>query len=195
MKKARFVIAIDSYIVRKGVSSIIKTIPGIDLVSETDNVDTIRNIVKEGGVDFLVVSTGLLTRLPEEIAEHLSLNGMLILIRPDEEKESPVSLRLSISVKSPKEEIISKLESVAQSYTENREEEVETYLSEREKTILKHVAMGMTNREIAEKLFLSLHTVTTHRKNIGNKLGIKSVSGLTVYAIVNNIISIEDIQK
>jgi len=195
MKKARFVIAIDSYIVRKGVSSIIKTIPGIDLVSETDNVDTIRNIVKEGGVDFLVVSTGLLTRLPEEIAEHLSLSGMLILIRPDEEKESPVSLRLSISVKSPKEEIISKLESVAQSYTENREEEVEAYLSEREKTILKHVAMGMTNREIAEKLFLSLHTVTTHRKNIGNKLGIKSVSGLTVYAIVNNIISIEDIQK
>jgi DNA-binding NarL/FixJ family response regulator len=53
--------------------------------------------------------------------------------------------------------------------------------------------MGLTNRQIADKLFLSAHTVMTHRKNISSKLGIKSVSGLTVYAIVNNIITIEEV--
>jgi DNA-binding NarL/FixJ family response regulator len=68
-------------------------------------------------------------------------------------------------------------------------------LTQREKTIVRQVSLGMTNRQIAETLFLSTHTVTTHRKNISSKLGIKSVSGLTVYAIVNNIITIEEVNS
>jgi DNA-binding CsgD family transcriptional regulator len=43
-------------------------------------------------------------------------------------------------------------------------------------------------------LFLSVHTVTTHRKNITKKLGIKTVSGLTVYALLNKIIKMDDLQ-
>lgn len=72
--------------------------------------------------------------------------------------------------------------------------ESDSTISEREKEIIKHVSKGLTNKEIAEKLFLSPHTVMTHRKNISNKLGIKSISGLTVYAILNNIISLEESQ-
>jgi DNA-binding CsgD family transcriptional regulator len=53
---------------------------------------------------------------------------------------------------------------------------------------------GMTNKEIAEKHFISIHTVITHRKNIVRKTGIKSVSGLTVYALLNNLITYEDIE-
>jgi len=68
-------------------------------------------------------------------------------------------------------------------------------LSPRETTIVRHISMGLTNRQIAETLFLSAHTVMTHRKNISAKLGIKSVSGLTVYAIVNNIITIEEVSS
>ncbi len=68
-------------------------------------------------------------------------------------------------------------------------------LSPRETTIVRQVSMGLTNRQIAEKLFLSAHTVMTHRKNISSKLGIKSVSGLTVYAIVNNIITLEEVSS
>ncbi|RLD72360.1 MAG: DNA-binding response regulator, partial [Bacteroidetes bacterium] len=68
-------------------------------------------------------------------------------------------------------------------------------LSERETTVLKHVTQGMTNQEIAEKLFLSVHTVTTHRKNITKKLGIKTVSGLTVYALLNKVIDMREINQ
>ena len=50
-------------------------------------------------------------------------------------------------------------------------------------------------KEIGEKLFISIHTVTTHRKNITQKLGIKTVSGLTVYAILNGIINLEEISE
>lgn len=61
-------------------------------------------------------------------------------------------------------------------------------LSTREIDVLKLVALGQSNRQIAENLFISIHTVITHRKHITAKLGIKSISGLTLYAAVNHLI-------
>lgn len=61
-------------------------------------------------------------------------------------------------------------------------------LSAREKEILICVAKGMLNKEIADECNLSIHTVITHRKNITRKTGIKTVAGLTVYALLNNLI-------
>jgi len=66
-------------------------------------------------------------------------------------------------------------------------------LTLREKDVLHQVALGHANKEIAKKLFISIHTVISHRKNITEKLGIKSISGLTVYAILNNIIDTDTI--
>ncbi|SHF30320.1 DNA-binding response regulator, NarL/FixJ family, contains REC and HTH domains [Mariniphaga anaerophila] len=66
-------------------------------------------------------------------------------------------------------------------------------LTTREKDVLKLVALGHSNKVIAEKLFISIHTVISHRKNITEKTGIKSISGLTVYAILNNLIDTETI--
>ena len=62
-------------------------------------------------------------------------------------------------------------------------------LSTREIEIIRMVAEGQTNKEIAEKLFLSAHTVMTHRKNIMNKLGINNTAGIVMYAVKENIIS------
>jgi two-component system, NarL family, response regulator NreC len=66
-------------------------------------------------------------------------------------------------------------------------------LTERETEILKLVALGNASKEIADKLNISTHTVITHRKNITEKLGIKSISGLTVYAILNKIIDTNEL--
>lgn len=52
----------------------------------------------------------------------------------------------------------------------------------------------MSNKEIADALNLSVHTVTTHRRNISSKLQIHSPAGLTIYAIVNKLIDLHDIQ-
>ena len=68
-------------------------------------------------------------------------------------------------------------------------------LSDREKEIVREVARGLTNKEIADKLFISVFTVTTHRKNITQKLGIKTIAGLTVYALMNGLISPEEIEQ
>lgn len=63
-------------------------------------------------------------------------------------------------------------------------------LSIREKEILASVAKGMTNKEIAEAFSISVNTVMTHRRNISTKLGINSISGLTVYAVINKLIEL-----
>ena len=65
-------------------------------------------------------------------------------------------------------------------------------LSSREIDVLQLVAKGITNKEIADKLNISLNTVLTHRKNITTKLGFKTVSGLTFYAIMNGLLSGEE---
>lgn len=68
-------------------------------------------------------------------------------------------------------------------------------LTEREKEILVEVVKGMTNKEIAQHLFLSTHTVISHRRNITRKLEIHSTAGLTIYAIVNKLITLDEIKS
>lgn len=67
-------------------------------------------------------------------------------------------------------------------------------LSEREKEVIVSLVQGMTNKEIADHLFISINTVITHRRNIARKLQIHSPSGLTIYAIVNNLIDIRNVK-
>lgn len=67
-------------------------------------------------------------------------------------------------------------------------------LSSREKEILVCVAKGMLNKEIADHFNISVYTVITHRKNITRKTGIKTVAGLTVYALLNNLIDVNSME-
>ncbi|MCX6120832.1 MAG: LuxR C-terminal-related transcriptional regulator [Ignavibacteriales bacterium] len=66
-------------------------------------------------------------------------------------------------------------------------------LSSREIEVLQLVACGFLNKEIADQLSISLHTVISHRKNITRKLQIKTVAGLTIYALLNGLISSKNI--
>ena len=83
------------------------------------------------------------------------------------------------------QQILSKIESPA---TKGYQED----LSLREIDVLKLIVKGFINKDIADKLCISLNTVLTHRKNITSKLGIKTVSGLTFYAMMNGLISEND---
>ena len=74
------------------------------------------------------------------------------------------------------------------------EEDESSELSDREKEILVCVAKGLINKEIADRLNISINTVITHRRNITRKIGIRSIPGLTVYAILNNLIDIKDVE-
>lgn len=64
-------------------------------------------------------------------------------------------------------------------------------LSERERDVLVQIVNGLSNKEIADVLCISTHTVITHRKNITRKLNIHSTAGLTIYAIVNKLVNLD----
>jgi Response regulator containing a CheY-like receiver domain and an HTH DNA-binding domain len=93
------------------------------------------------------------------------------------------------------EEIVEKLRAIFQESgrlstpPENSKE-----LSAREKDVLRLIVKGLINKEIADKLYISLNTVLTHRKNITSKLGIKTIPGLTFYAITNGLIQDNEIE-
>ena len=68
-------------------------------------------------------------------------------------------------------------------------------LTAREREVLACIATGKLNKEIADELNISVHTVITHRKNITRKTGIKTVAGLTVYALLNNLVTMEQVNE
>lgn len=77
---------------------------------------------------------------------------------------------------------------------EEQPEPKEDALTEREKEVVRHIAMGLTNKEVADRLFISLNTVLTHRKNIARKLSIHSVAGLTIYAVTQGLVALDEVK-
>ena len=68
-------------------------------------------------------------------------------------------------------------------------------LSSREKEIVICIVKGMSNQQIADELFLSKYTIMAHRRNIASKLEIHSTAGLTIYAIVNKLVDINEVKN
>lgn len=127
----------------------------------------------------------------DELAARVPQAALAALVYQFVEPEVLKSFKATIDISDSREKIAVKLRQlsdVGELSTESTE------LSEREKEILVAVAKGYTNKSIAEEYHLSIHTVITHRKNLTRKTGIKSVSGLTVYAILNNLIDIKEVE-
>ena len=91
-----------------------------------------------------------------------------------------------VDIRDSRAEIIETLAQVSPGETASGKNNYE--LTKRETAVLVQLAQGKTNKEIADALNVSVHTVISHRKNITHKTGIKSVAGLTVYAMLNNLI-------
>ncbi|MDR1102195.1 MAG: LuxR C-terminal-related transcriptional regulator [Tannerella sp.] len=94
-----------------------------------------------------------------------------------------------LPILAPQEVIIGQLRQAMQEENPSGLMESSRELSAREREVLQLIVAGLMNKEIADKLYISLNTVLTHRKNITSKLGIKTVPGLTFYAITNGLIS------
>ena len=91
-----------------------------------------------------------------------------------------------VDIRDSRAEVIETLAQVSPNETDEGKNNYE--LTKRETAVLVQLAQGKTNKEIADALNVSVHTVISHRKNITHKTGIKSVAGLTVYAMLNNLI-------
>ena len=194
MKRVQFILAIDSYLVRKGTVALLNRIPGASVLREFESVELLSHYLKDHDADFLIISDSLFEDATDLFtADPVLLERIILLKRDPSPEKVGEKVRELIHIWEGKEEITGKITELLNPYFRNHREDHRFTLTEREKTIVRLLSMGYTNRQIADKLFISTHTVNTHRKNIVSKLGIKSVSGLTVYAIVNNIITIDEV--
>ena len=99
----------------------------------------------------------------------------------------------TVSVSDSAEKITAVINSLLNSKKDKDAGYAPDVLSDREIDVLRLLTSGLMNKEIADKLNISIHTVITHRKNISQKTGIKSVSGLTIYAVVKKLISLDSL--
>ncbi|MCX6150958.1 MAG: LuxR C-terminal-related transcriptional regulator [Ignavibacteriales bacterium] len=105
-------------------------------------------------------------------------------------QEAPDMLNVTLT----QEDLIDRLKTIFQKYSKDKNTAHQEELTLRETDVLKLVARGYINKQIADKLSISQHTVISHRKNITRKLGIKTLSGLTVYALLNGLVSSKEIE-
>lgn len=101
----------------------------------------------------------------------------------------------TICIDDSEESIVSKLKILRSEFPLKHSYFSNNKLSDRELEVLKLLIKGLSNKEVANLLSISTHTVISHRRNIVGKTGIKSLAGLAVYAILNNIVEFNDISK
>lgn len=193
----RIAIAENSVIIRSGLALALKRLPNLKVQSiELISVEALNDCLRSQYPDILVVNPAFgdyfdVARFREEMAgKSIRLVALVssftdgaLLGKYDES----FSIFDDLNVLATK---VSRLQDI------RPEEEVDGQeaLSQREKEIVICVVKGMTNKEMAENLFLSIHTVITHRRNISRKLQIHSAAGLTIYAIVNKLVELSDVK-
>ena len=135
----------------------------------------------------------IMKSLPEQCNNRLKYNLLMFIYNLQKDLDRHTCIEDEVMV--PMVRLVEDPKSAVRSSSGKAEEEKsDDTLSEREKEILVSVASGLLNKEIADKHNISINTVITHRKNITRKTGIKTVAGLTVYAILNGLIDISSVE-
>lgn len=200
MPKLSVIIADKSYLVRKGLVSILMEIPLVGKIIEIDNEETLFSALEKDTYEILFLNPSIIGSGKYQILEEKITPGqvpvLIGIIISTGIKEPQIEFTETIYLEESKSRLSKKIEEVVLQVSRNQPDQEESQeLTDREKSILRHIALGYTNKEIGEKLYISAHTVVTHRKNITKKLGIKTVSGLTVYAILNKIVEMDEIRS
>jgi len=195
-KTYRIVIIEPSPIVQEGLKAVISRCRGFEVVGSVYDMHHQEEYLAMMRADIVVLNPALiefhrrntvknmfegvvLVALVYSYTDHEMLKQFASVIDIyDDQSKIDAKLREAVAVESQQDEFVS----------EGNE------LSEREKEILIAVAKGMINKEIAALHNISIHTVISHRKNISRKTGIKSISGLAVYALLNKMIEQNEIQ-
>jgi two-component system NarL family response regulator len=205
-RATRVLIVDDHALVAEGIEAILETYDDIDVIATASNGRDAIEMADQQSPDVVLLDlnmpgvTGL--SAAEMILERKP--GTRILILSMHDSPEYISTALSHGARGyilkdvPSEEIKMAIDRVmageqylctgAKSSLSPRIADGHEVLTSREQTVLLELAQGQSNREVAEKLDISVHTVETHRKNIKRKLGITSTAGLTRYALEHGVL-------
>ena len=191
----RVIICEASEMISIGLAEIIDSIAQFDVVSRLDNPEHLSEKITALDANLLVIDPMLLGFQNKDFLSQLGKEHpnvvIIALVSSCLDHTMLTPYNGIIEINDTRSKIISKMNEFVQSEATKNADDVE--LSKRETDVLVAVAKGMMNKEIADQMNISIHTVISHRKNITRKTGIKSVSGLTVYALLNNLIDEKDL--
>lgn len=208
----RVLLAEGNLLIREGLKSLIRNNSGMEVVAECCTSEELTDCLGKVEADVLILDYACEVFKLEDILQAYNSNknlGILAITECNEKAVLESALRTGLDGHLLKDcdeqEIIDGIKSVAAGdrffcgkvLDAVREEDLEQdtvscepiSLSIREQEIIRLIAEGLTNKAIADKLFISAHTVMTHRKNIMAKLGINNTAGIVIYAVKENIIS------
>lgn len=185
------VIICPSEIVLAGLCSILNDAINYEIIA-VNNVDELFNYPHLSGYVLLIVPEDIYSKNSITIKKIFSSIKNIKVLKLCFENNSVID-NSTIGLFEYQLVILQKINQIVQSFLQVTSEVNNSDLTKREIEVLKHVAKGISNKEIANSLNISVHTIISHRKNICEKIGIKSSSGLTMYAVLKKIINIDEI--
>lgn len=194
VRRIHIAIVEPSVIIRNGVVSVLKRLNlDIDIV-EISDMPQLQSLLEKHNPDVVIIDPTQIGMFSlQHIKENLSGSKKFIALQSNLADASALKgYDEFISLYDSAEQIKAKVESVISENEQDNSDKQE--LSQREKEIVSCIVKGLTNKQIAETLHLSVHTVMTHRRNISGKLQIHSSAGLAIYAIVNKLVSLDEIK-
>ncbi len=196
--KIQVIIAAKQFFYRMGVKTILSVIGIESELFEVDTYDKIKSIAKNDSCSFIIISESMLPAPQYDYLDQLTalcLNCRIMIIKDELTEQGNTYPHFLLNTDNQKEILEKFQDFFFEPEIKNSESNKEkSLLSDREIEVLKTIALGYSNKEIADELFISTNTVITHRKNITDKLGIKTIAGLTVYAIINSLINPEEVR-
>ena len=192
----KIIVAESSDIIRSGIVSVLRQMNfSRTEIFEVDEIERLKNVLNRQDVDILIINPLLLGvfSLPQIKKEITKKNIKYIALQNSLSNSAAFKIYDEIiSLYDSLDEIKRKINNLVSEPEQDKNNES---LTSREKEIVVCVIKGMTNKQIAEELCLSTHTVISHRRNIATKLQIHSTAGLTIYAIVNKLVELDDIKN
>lgn len=192
-----------SEIIFEGLRTILESAGGFNVLSPLRDTSLLEDRLPALAPDVLIVNptmVGSMSRHQQTVTPRQLLGNiasqrpsMPVLALVYEYVESGVLdlFRFSIDIRTSRSTLLNTInnaiKTMANDDAEPAEQPESHDLSERETDVLVLVAKGLSSKEIADQLNISIHTVNSHRKNITHKTGIKSVAGLAVYAVIHNL--------
>lgn len=195
VRRIHIAIVEPSVIIRNGIVSVLKRLNlDIDIV-EISDMPQLQSLLEKHNPDVVIIDPTQIGMISlQHIKENLSGSKKFIALQSNLADASALKgYDEFISLYDSAEQIKTKVESVISKNKQDDSDKQE--LSQREKEIVSCIVKGLTNKQIAEVLHLSVHTVMTHRRNISGKLQIHTSAGLAIYAIVNKLVSLDEIKN
>lgn len=192
-RRIHIVIAEPSAIIRSGITAVLKRLSSLNIdIAEVTDLGALESQICSHNPDILIINPSYLGLFSLQQIKSGSGCTAMKTVALQHTLSDTVTLKAYdevISIYDTVSTINEKLENLINAKTEQKLD-----LTTREQEIVVCIAKGLSNKQIADQLFLSTHTVMTHRRNIANKLQIHSPAGLTIYAIVNKLVDIGDIK-